>query len=65
MINIAKEVLKKPELLQKILILKDNKIFKIFSTYQEAITFAKNKEELSIYQVPKNLNTIRILPLRI
>jgi hypothetical protein len=65
MINIAKEVIKKPDLLHKVLILKGDHIFKICSTYKEAIKLAKNKEELIIYKVPKNINAVRILPLRI
>jgi hypothetical protein len=51
--------------LQKVLILKGDQIFNICSTYKEAIELAKNQEELSIYKVPKNLNAVRILPLRI
>ena len=65
MINIANEVRKNPEILQKVLILKEEQVFKICSTYKEAIQLVKNKEDLSIYKVPKNLDTIRILPLRI
>jgi uncharacterized metal-binding protein len=63
MINLANEVRKNPEILQKVLIIKGEQIVKICSTYKEAIQLAKNQEDLSIYKVPKNIDAIRILPL--
>jgi len=65
MINIFEYIQKDKDLLGKIVIVKNNKIFRVVNTYKEAFKIAKNRQEFQIFKIPNNIYETRILPLRI
>ena len=63
--NIYNYINQNRDLLGKVLVIKDNKIIQVVNNYKKAFKIAKNRNDLQIFKIPKNIYNTRILPLRI
>ncbi len=63
--NFQQDIFNNPKLKGKILIIKDDQIVDIKDNYKDAIKISKNRDDMALFKVPKNIDKIRILSLKI